>query len=72
MEPCHDFGGFHKHDVNCSLISLLKGGYVRDCIGTTIGVLKGDTRSLDSGSRKDIWGEKKMEATTLLRVIGGF
>ena len=29
---------------------LLKGGYIRDYIGSTIGVNKGDTRSLDYGS----------------------
>ena len=29
---------------------LLKGGYIGDYIGTTIGVIKGDTRSLDNGS----------------------
>ena len=29
---------------------LLKGGYISDYIGTTIGVIKGDTRSLDNGS----------------------
>ena len=29
---------------------LLKGGHVGDCIGTTVGVIQGDTRSLDYGS----------------------
>ena len=29
---------------------LLKGGYMGDYIGTTIGVIKGDTRSLDYSS----------------------
>ena len=29
---------------------LLKGGYIGDYIGTTIGVIKGDTRSLDNGT----------------------
>ena len=31
-------------------LNSLKGGYIGDCIGGTIGVIKGDTRSLDSGS----------------------
>ena len=32
--------------MSCSLNSL-KGGYIGDYTGTTIGVLKGDTRSSD-------------------------
>ena len=31
-------------------LNSLKGGYIGDCIGTTIGVIKGDTRSLDYSS----------------------
>ena len=33
-------------DMSYSLNSL-KGGYIGDYIGTTMGVIKGDTRSLD-------------------------
>ena len=36
-------------NVSYSLNSL-KGGYIRDYIGATIGVIKGDTRSLDYSS----------------------
>ena len=28
-------------------LNSLKGGYIGDYIGTTMGVIKGDTRSLD-------------------------
>ena len=35
--------------MNHSLNSL-KGGYIGDSMGTTIGVIKGDTRSLDKGT----------------------
>ena len=31
-------------------LNSLKGGYIRDYIGDYYGVIKGDTRSLDSGS----------------------
>ena len=31
-------------------LNSLKGGYIGDYMGTTIGVIKGDTRSLDSSS----------------------
>ena len=31
-------------------LNSLKEGYITDYIGTTIGVTKGDTRSLDNGS----------------------
>ena len=31
-------------------LNSLKGGYTGDDIGTTIGVIKGDTRSLDYSS----------------------
>ena len=31
-------------------LNSLKGGYIKDYIGTTIGVIKGDTRSLENGS----------------------
>ena len=31
-------------------LNSLKVGYIGDYIGTTMGVIKGDTRSLDSGS----------------------
>ena len=31
-------------------LNSLKGGYIGDYIGTTIGVIKWDTRSLDNGS----------------------
>ena len=31
-------------------LNSLKGGYIGDDIGTTIGIIKGDTRSLDYGS----------------------
>ena len=34
-------------------LNSLKGGYIGDYIGTTIGVIKGDTRSLDTGSHED-------------------
>ena len=33
-------------------LNSLKGGYIRDYIGTTIGVIKGDTRSLDYSSHR--------------------
>ena len=51
-------------------LNSLKGGYIRIILGTTIGVFKGDTRSLDYSSYKfrGFWGyrssmgimEKKM------------
>ena len=31
-------------------LNSLKGGYLGDYVGATIGVIKGDTRSLDYGS----------------------
>ena len=31
-------------------LNSLEGGYIGDYMGTTIGVIKGDTRSLDNGS----------------------
>ena len=40
LTPCH---------MSCSLNSL-KGVYIGDHIGTTVGLIKGDTRSLDNGS----------------------
>ena len=41
--------------MSCNLNSL-KGGYIRDYIGDYyIGVIKGDTRSLDSSSYM-VWG----------------
>ena len=43
-----NLGGKDKQ-MSYSLNSL-KGGYIGDYIGTTIGVIKGDTRSLDYGS----------------------
>ena len=41
--------GSTQNHVTYSLNSL-KGGYIGVYIGTTIGVIKGDTRSLDNGS----------------------
>ena len=34
-------------------LNSLKGGYIGNYIGTTIGVIKGNARSLDSGSHGD-------------------
>ena len=31
-------------------LNSLKGGYIEDYIGTTMGVIEGDTRSLDHSS----------------------
>ena len=31
-------------------LNSIKGGYIGDYIGTTIRLIKGDTRSLDNGS----------------------
>ena len=44
--------GVHQDYMSYSLNSL-KGGYIGDYIGTTIGVIKKDTRNLDNGSYKD-------------------
>ena len=40
MGPCS--GPYMSYSLNS-----LKGGYIGDYIGTTVGVIKGDTRSLD-------------------------
>ena len=42
----------HIAHMSYSLNSL-KGGCIGDYIGTTIGVIKGDTRSLDNGTYLD-------------------
>ena len=50
--------GALRGQVSYSLNSL-KGGYIGDYIGTTIGLIKGDTRSLDyssSGSHTSVMG----------------
>ena len=35
-------------------LNSLKGGYIGSYMGTTIGDIKGDTRSLDNGSYEEI------------------
>ena len=45
-----------RDHMNYSLNSL-KGGYIGDCMSTTIMVIQGDTRSLDNGSKGDHIGE---------------
>ena len=35
-------------------LNSLKGGYIGDYIGTTIGGIRGDTRSLDYGSDQGV------------------
>ena len=37
----------------CYSLNSLKGGYIGDHIGGSIGVIKGDTRSLDYGSYEE-------------------
>ena len=49
--------------MNHSLNSL-NGGYIRDYIGDTIRVIKGDTRSLDYGS----YGSYKLQVVLGFRV----
>ena len=44
---------FYPPQINmshCHSLNSLKGGYIGDYIGSIIGVLKGDTRSLDYSS----------------------
>ena len=45
----HHEGQGASHQLSHSLNSL-KGDYIGEYMGTNIGVIKGDTRSLDSGS----------------------
>ena len=52
-----------------------KGGYVGDCIGDRLEVIKGDTRSLDYSSYGDYYGNKgegsKTEGTGTKRKWNG-
>ena len=56
-----DYIGFRVQGLESE---LLKGGYIGILLGTTVGVIKGDTRSLDYGSDAFLWG--------LDRVDGGY
>ena len=47
--------------MNCSL-NPLKEGYIGDYVGTTIRVIKGDTRSLDYGSYDTVCGLESIKA----------
>ena len=53
--------------TTCSLNSL-KGGYVGIIYGTTIGFIKGDTRSLDHGSYGSLLGVGSKLAGRLVRM----
>ena len=47
----------HQKHVSYSPNSL-KGGYIGEIYGTIIGVIKGDTRSLDYGSCQGFFGSR--------------
>ena len=58
-------------------LNTLKGGYIGDCIGSIIGVIKGDARSLDNGScglrKVCLWGGgRRFLKQGTFRIYGGY
>ena len=66
--------GANRHSLGAQALQLLKGGYIGDYLwiyGTTIGVIKVDTRSLDNGSHDSSFPSRQAADRALgFRILG--
>ena len=56
----------NSHSQSCQPPNSLNGGYIGDCMGTVLGVIKGDTRSLDYPSMSQPYSVKPMVGYKIL------